>query len=144
MYRNTINVASNMFHLPKELQDKIYQYDSTYHIFCTQDFKRELSLAYFGLQSVRRKAIQSIEEFFNEMRMNNITWSGVGAYMQDGLWMYDEEHYHEWQELNENYRIDLSPNENSVLFRLLPRLGRWDPGNKYDGLVRQDGTIVIF
>jgi hypothetical protein len=132
------------YELPNELQAKVYGYDTTYRIFENENFKKEIACGYFSLRSVRAKAILMVDEYFSDLQNKHITWSGVESYMQEGMWMYDEEYHHEWQELSDNYDIDLCPKANFMAFRLLRKWRSCPAVNEYDGFVRRDGRVGLF
>lgn len=143
--KNESTIVTMFYELPKDVQDVVYSFDPTYHVFNTENFQKEIKTGYFSLRSFREKANQSIEKAFQTLQTMGATWSGVSSYMQDGQWMYDEDYHHEWQDLSDNYDIYMCCKNDLVVFRLQPKL-RWANvvEDSYDGIVRRDGKVELF
>lgn len=120
--------------LPKVLMDKIFEYDPTYHtVLKSKEFSKEIREGYFNLKSIQDQAIQMIDKWFTTLKKEKADWCSDVLMMQDGLWMYDEEHHYEWQSNQDNYIVKLYPRGTIMYFKMLPIEKRYFVCDEYDG-----------
>jgi len=61
--------------LPSALQSEIYTYDTTYRMFSNEDFKQELSSAYFNSNTVLHRCLKEITQHMtNLIEEGNTCW----------------------------------------------------------------------
>ena len=53
--------------LPSSIQSEVYQYDNTYRIFGNEDFKQELSSAYFKSNVVLHRCLKEITDHMTDL-----------------------------------------------------------------------------
>jgi hypothetical protein len=109
----------NLFYdvLPKTLQDYVYSYDGTYHNVC---LKEDVKGGYFQLKAVRQKAEYIIGEWLLEKARQRTYWTNSWLLMDNGLWMEDEEHYKEWQDHSEVFKVHFIVKDARLYFKLMP------------------------
>jgi hypothetical protein len=137
--RNTTQ-HNNMNLLPKELVDHIYEYDQTYRIFHKPDFKAEVENGYLRLPSVQEKVKERIHEEFRYMENNRDTWGNDDVFLQNGLWMYNENCHYEWQDHDEVFKLHFKIGSGNIYFKLIGTKNRWqkyDPDEEHDGYLRR-------
>lgn len=130
--------------LPKVLVDKIYEYDPTYKShFKTKDFQNEITRGYFKLKQVLDKAEESIHSYFTGMKEMREYWENGLLVMDDGLWMVDETHFHEWQDDSEVFKVHWMPRDDMLYFKLIKVDGRYEESDGYDGWFERNDNLGI-
>ena len=127
--------------LPKELVDHIYECDQTYRIFRKPEFKAEVESGDLRLPLVQEKVKERIHEESRYTENKGETWGNDDVYLQDGLWMYNEECHCEWREHDEVFKLHLKIGNGNIYFKLKGTKCRWqkyDTDDEHDGYLRRE------